>query len=86
MSIEMWAFIELGGYAPLEAMACCSTIGAECVWLQDKVGTLEKGKLADILLVDGNPLKDIKLFASKENIRLVMKGGRVEVNRSVHEA
>ena len=47
---------------------------------------MEKGKLADILLVDGNLLKDIKLFASKENIRLVMKGGRVEVNRSVHEA
>ena len=50
------------------------------------MGTLEKGKLADILLVDGNPLKDIKLLASKENIRLVMKDGRVKVNRSVHEA
>lgn len=81
VSMEMWAFIELGGYSPLEAITCCTKIGAQCLGLQDKIGTLEKGKLADILLVNGDPLQDIKLLVSKENIRLVMKSGRVEVNR-----
>ena len=83
VSMEMWAFMELGGYTALEAITCCTKVGAECVGLQDRVGTLEKGKLADVLLVDGDPLRDIKLLVPKENIRLVMKGGRVEVNRGI---
>jgi len=83
VSMEMWAFMHLGGYTALEAITCCTKIGAECVGLQHSVGTLEKGKQADVLLVNGNPLQDIKLLASKENIRLVMKNGKVEVNRGI---
>jgi imidazolonepropionase-like amidohydrolase len=43
--------------------------------LDDKLGTIEEGKLADIVLVQGNPLDDINILLKPENIRLVMKGG-----------
>ena len=83
VSMEMWAFMELGGYTALEAITCCTKVGSECVGLADKVGTLEAGKLADVILLEGDPLQDIKVLVPKENIKLVLKGGGVEVNRGI---
>ncbi len=70
------AFMELGGYSAVEAIACCTQTGAEVLGLENHIGTLEPGKLADIIVVDGNPLDDILVLAPKENIRLVLKGGQ----------
>jgi imidazolonepropionase-like amidohydrolase len=47
---------------------------AELIGIADKVGTLEKGKWADVIAVEGNPLEDITLL---EDVRFVMKGGVV---------
>ena len=44
-------------------------------------GTVEKGKLADLILVDGDPLKNIKVFQDVKNIKLVMLEGEVKVRR-----
>ena len=41
------------------------------------MGTLEPGKLADLIVVDGNPLEDITLLQERDRIRLVMKEGQV---------
>ena len=38
---------------------------------------MEEGKLADLLVVEGNPLEDISVFQRQANLRLIMKGGRV---------
>jgi imidazolonepropionase-like amidohydrolase len=40
------------------------------------VGTLEPGKLADLLVVDGNPLEDISIMEDKSNLLMIMQGGR----------
>lgn len=77
------AFIELGGYSALEAISCCTRTGSEVLGLDDRIGTLERGKLADILLVEGNPLEDVMVLAPKENIRFVMKGGHPSVVRGM---
>ena len=45
------------------------------------VGTVEAGKLADLLVVSGDPLKEIGLLDQHENIGVVMKGGTVHVDR-----
>jgi imidazolonepropionase-like amidohydrolase len=45
--------------------------------LSNKIGTVEKDKYADLILVAGNPLHNVMDLAPKTNIRLVMKGGRV---------
>ena len=45
--------------------------------MQDKVGTLEAGKLADVILVEGNPLDDIKIMCDADNVKTVLQGGRI---------
>jgi imidazolonepropionase-like amidohydrolase len=79
----MKAFMELGGYTGLEAISCCTQTGSEVLGLSDKIGTLEQDKFADLILVEGNPLRDIMVLAPKRSIRLVMKGGQTIINRSV---
>ena len=49
-------------------------LGAEVLGWADRIGTLEAGKLADVIVVDGDPLADI---ARLESVRFVMKEGRI---------
>jgi len=71
------------GLKPIEAITCATKNGAEACWLADKTGTLEKGKWADLMIVDGDPTEDITILQDKAKIRLVMKAGNVEVNRGI---
>lgn len=67
-----------GGLTPLEAITAATKNGAELMELND-VGTLQAGKLADLLLVNGDPLENIKVFQDQSRLR-VFKGGQ-EVSR-----
>jgi imidazolonepropionase-like amidohydrolase len=60
---------------PMEAIVATTKIASEVLTLEKKVGTLEKGKLADLIVVDGNPLKDIRVLQEKDNILAIMKEG-----------
>jgi len=80
---NMKAFMELGGYSAMEAISCCTKTGSEVMGLGDRIGTLERSKIADIMVVDGNPLEDVMVLAPKENIRLVMKGGKPVILRGI---
>ena len=50
----------LGGMSPMEAIVSATGESAKSCWIDDAVGTLEPGKQGDILVVDGDPSKDIK--------------------------
>lgn len=69
--------MEAAGFSPLEIITAATRTNSELILMHDKVGTLETGKLADIILVDGDPSKDIKLLCSADNVKLVMQNGRV---------
>ncbi len=69
------------GMTPMEAILTTTKNAAEALWLDKDLGTLEAGKLADVLVVDGNPLDDIKILQERQKIRMVMKEGRVFVDR-----
>lgn len=60
------------GMTPMEALQAATVVGARAMGMADSVGTLEVGKLADLVVLDGNPLDDI---ANIRRVQLVMKGG-----------
>ena len=64
------------GFSPMEAIEAGTRIAAQVLGLEKELGTLEEGKLADLILIEGNPLEDIEILAKRELIRLVMKDGK----------
>lgn len=71
------------GLSPMEAIVAGTRNTAQALDILDRLGTLEPGKKADLVLIDGNPLEDISILTHQESIALVMKGGQVEVTRGL---
>lgn len=68
------------GMTPMEAIQSGTKCASELLGLEEKIGTLEKGKLADVVVSKTNPLNDIKSLGNPENILLVMKEGQIYKN------
>lgn len=64
------------GFSPMEAIEAGTRIAARVLGMEKELGTIEEGKLADLVLIEGNPLDDIEILLKREFIRLVMKGGK----------
>lgn len=73
-AVELSLMMEEGGLSAMEAIVAGTKNAAECCLLGDQVGTLEAGRLADILLVDGDPLADITVLQDPDRL-LVYKEG-----------
>ena len=64
------------GMSPMEAILASTSSAARLIGIQDVVGTIERGKEADLILVDGNPLRKIELLRDRSRIVGVMKSGK----------
>ena len=69
-----FAYLVKYGMTPAQAIQSATTVAAEMMGWQDRIGSIEKGKFADIIAVAGDPLKDI---TELERVNFVMKGGQV---------
>jgi len=69
------------GLTPLQALRAATGWAAECLGLERDVGTVEKGKLADLVVVAGDPLNDVAVLQDHAHIALVLKGGETVANR-----
>ncbi len=78
MELELLTTI---GMDPMQAVLAATRTGAEVLDMADSIGALEKGKLADLLVVRGDPLEDIRILQDHANILLVIKDGRPVVDR-----
>ena len=70
---ELWMLAQ-GGMSPLEALQCATINGARYLGWEKDLGSIETGKLADLVVLDRNPLEDIR---NSDSVRLVMINGRV---------
>lgn len=77
------AALTTAGFTNLEAIRAATTVAAELLGWQDRIGSLEAGKLADVIAVTGDPLSDIKTL---ERVVFVMKGGVVVKNERLAPA
>lgn len=68
------------GMTPMESIVATTRTAAECLGWQDKIGTLETGKLADVVISKTDPLADITSLEQVNNIALVMKEGSIVKN------
>jgi imidazolonepropionase-like amidohydrolase/Tol biopolymer transport system component len=78
---ELW-MLQQGGMAPMEALRAATSDGARYLGLEDDLGTLEKGKLADLIVLDRNPLENIR---DSESLTMVMLNGRLYDARTLNE-
>ena len=68
------------GMTPMQALVAATGWAAECLGLEKEIGTVQQGKVADLVVVDGDPLDDVTILQDKSRIKLVMKEGHVYVN------
>ncbi|MBR6238091.1 MAG: amidohydrolase family protein [Lachnospiraceae bacterium] len=69
--------MKYAGFTPLEIITMATKRGAELMLASDRLGTVEEGKIADVIYVKGNPAKDILLMCNEQNVGLVLQDGRV---------
>lgn len=75
---ELTYFTKDVGFTPLETIMCATKTGAEIMGRGDEIGTVEAGKLADILVVDGDVEADISILEDRDKFLAVMQGGVVK--------
>jgi imidazolonepropionase-like amidohydrolase len=74
-------FVNLYGYAPAEALACATSVGAEMMQMGE-LGQVREGYLADLLLVDGDPTRDVRIMQDRSRILMIMKDGAIHKHPS----
>lgn len=78
---ELTFFVKDVGLTPLEVITCATKTGAEIMGRGDEFGTLEKGKLADVLVVDGDPIADIAVLEDRKRFIAVVQGGIIKAGQ-----
>ena len=71
------------GMSPMQALQAATSLAAECLALEAEIGTIEKGKWADLVVVDGDPLRDVRILQDPARIKQVWKAG---VTATRHDA
>jgi imidazolonepropionase-like amidohydrolase len=66
--------------SPMESLVSATKTNAELFGMENEIGTVQEGKFADLLVVAGNPLENIAILQTPDNLRLIMKGGRMVKN------
>lgn len=73
---DLQHFVDLLGYTPAAVLSAATMHGARLMGMGDRLGLVREGYLADLLLVDGDPAADVRLFQDKDKISVIMQEGR----------
>jgi imidazolonepropionase-like amidohydrolase len=83
---DLGFFVEYYGYSPAEALRCGTRNGGALMTMTsgEKLGEVREGHLADLLLVDGDPLADLSILVDADRIAMIMKDGQIHKNAGAH--
>jgi imidazolonepropionase-like amidohydrolase len=85
LNIELSELVDCG-LSPIDAIVAATRNTADALGILDDLGTLEPGKRADLILVEGDPTADVAVLGDRDNVLLVMKDGRVEITGEAYKA
>lgn len=69
--------VRYGGYSPMEAIVACTRNNAFALGLEDDLGTVEQGKLADVIILDRDPVADISVLKNGAHLSAIIKDGKI---------
>jgi len=72
---DLWLFVKILGFSPMETLVAATRLGGELMGMPGELGVVKAGALADLLLVDGDPLADIAVLQDRQALRMIMKDG-----------
>ena len=83
---DIQTFVEMLGFSPMEAILAATKYGGEIMCMSDELGMIKEGYLADLLLVDGDPIADVRILQDKNRILAIMKDGKFHKAPRMNEA
>lgn len=72
---DLWLFVKILGFSPMETIVAATRLGGEIMGMPGELGVVKPGALADLLLVDGDPLADIEVLQDRNALLMIMKDG-----------
>ena len=72
---DLWVFVKILGFSPMETLVAATKLGGEIMGQPGELGVVKACALADLLLVDGDPLADIEILPDRGALRMIMKDG-----------
>ena len=72
---DLWLFVKLLGFSPMDAIVAATRLGGELMGRPGELGVIAPGALADLLLVEGDPLADIEILQDRGALRMIMLDG-----------
>ncbi len=80
---DLWLFVKILGFSPMETLVAATRLGGELMGRPGELGVVKPGALADLLLVDGDPVADIAILQDRRALRMIMKDGALHKAPSV---
>jgi imidazolonepropionase-like amidohydrolase len=79
-AIELEQYVKYGA-TPMQAIEAATRVNAEIMRMDERLGTVEAGKEADLIVVKGDPLNNIRVLQDSGNVQIVFLGGQIVKNR-----
>ncbi len=80
---EVKLMVDDVGMTPTQALQAATLEGAKAIWMDEDIGSIEKGKLADIVICEKNPIEDISVITNPKNFSHVIKDGKIMVEKGI---
>jgi imidazolonepropionase-like amidohydrolase len=72
---DLWLFVKVLGFSAMDTLVAATSLGGALMGRPGELGVVKPGALADLLLVDGDPLADIDILSQRSALRMIMKDG-----------